>query len=98
MRLVRSANQFTAYASTDGVNWTTIGTDTVPMGSAVYVGLAVTSHDASSKATAAIDQFKLAQPSAPPNQPPVVSVTAPTGGSTVHCAGEHHRDRAGIRP
>ena len=82
VRLVRSANQFTAYASTDGVKWTTIGTDTVPMGSAVYVGLAVTSHDASSRATAAIDQFKLSQPSAPLNQPPVVSVTAPTGGST----------------
>ena len=81
VRLVRSANQFTAYASTDGVKWTTIGTDTVPMGSGVYIGLAVTSHDVSSKATAAIDQFKLSQTSAPPNQPPVVSVTAPTGGS-----------------
>jgi regulation of enolase protein 1 (concanavalin A-like superfamily) len=81
VRLVRSANQFTAYSSIDGVKWTTIGTDTVPMGSAVYVGLAVTSHDVSSKATAAIDQFKLSQTSAPPNQAPVVSVTAPTGGS-----------------
>jgi regulation of enolase protein 1 (concanavalin A-like superfamily) len=81
VRLVRSANQFTSYASTDGVKWTTIGTDTVPMGSAVFVGLAVTSHDALSRATAAIDQFKLSQTSAPPNQPPTVSVTAPTGGS-----------------
>jgi regulation of enolase protein 1 (concanavalin A-like superfamily) len=82
VRLVRSANQFTAYASTDGVKWTTIGTDTIPMGSAVYVGFAVTSHTTSSSATAAIDQFKLSQSSAPPNQPPVVSVTAPSGGST----------------
>jgi len=81
VRLVRSANQFTGYASTDGVNWTTIGTDTIPMGSAVYVGLAVTSHDVSSSATAVINQFKLSQTSAPPNQPPVVSVTAPAGGS-----------------
>jgi regulation of enolase protein 1 (concanavalin A-like superfamily) len=82
VRLVRSTNQFTGYSSTDGVTWTTIATDTVPMGAAVYVGLAVTSHTTSSTATAAIDQFKLSQPSAPPNQPPVVSVTAPTGGST----------------
>ena len=82
VRLVRSANQFTAYASSDGTQWTPIGTDTVPMGSAVYVGLAVTSHDAASSATATIDQFKLTQSSAPPNQPPVVTVTAPAGGST----------------
>jgi hypothetical protein len=82
VRLVRSANQFTAYTSTDGVKWTTIATDTVPMGSAVFVGLAVTSHDASSRATSTIDQFKLTQASAPPNQAPVVSITAPAGGST----------------
>jgi regulation of enolase protein 1 (concanavalin A-like superfamily)/uncharacterized protein (DUF2141 family) len=82
VRLVRAANQFTGYASTDGVTWTTISTDTVPMGSAVYVGLAVTSHDAASKATATIDSFKLTQPSAPPNQPPAVSITSPAAGAS----------------
>jgi regulation of enolase protein 1 (concanavalin A-like superfamily) len=82
VRLVRSANQFTAYSSTDGVTWTTIATATITMGSTVYVGLAVTSHDASSKATATIDSFKSTQPSAPANQPPVVSIAAPAGGAS----------------
>ncbi len=79
---MRSANQIKAYTSTDGVKWTTIGTDTMPMADTVYVGFAVTSHSSSSSATAVIDQFVLSQSSAPPNQPPVVSLTAPAGGAT----------------
>ena len=82
VRLVRSGLQFSAYASADGVSWTTIGSDTVPMADTVYVGLAVTSHYVSATATAAIDHFALTQASAPPNQLPVVSLTAPAGGST----------------
>jgi regulation of enolase protein 1 (concanavalin A-like superfamily) len=82
IRLVRTGNQFTAYTSLDGVKWTAIGTDSVPMVDTVYVGLAVTSHSDSSSAKATIDHFKLAQAAAAPNQPPVVSLTAPAGGST----------------
>lgn len=82
VRLVRSGFQFTAYASADGVNWTTIASDTVPMADTVYVGLAVTSHNVSATTTAVIDRFALTQASAPPNQLPVVSLTAPAGGST----------------
>jgi regulation of enolase protein 1 (concanavalin A-like superfamily) len=82
VRLVRSGFQFTAYASADGVNWTTIGSDTVPMADTVYVGLAVTSHNVSATTTATIDHFALTQASAPPNQLPVVSLTAPAGGAT----------------
>jgi regulation of enolase protein 1 (concanavalin A-like superfamily) len=81
VRLVRTANQFQAFTSTDGVHWTSIGTDTVPMGDTVLVGLAVTSHTSTS-ATATIDHFVLSQSSAPPNQLPVVKLTAPTGGAT----------------
>jgi regulation of enolase protein 1 (concanavalin A-like superfamily) len=81
VRLVRSANQFTGYASSDGVTWTTIATATISMSSTVYVGLAVTSHDPSSKATATVDSFKLTQPSAS-NQPPVVSITSPASGAS----------------
>ena len=82
VRLVRTGFQIKAYTSTDGVKWTTIGTDTVPMADTVYVGFAVTSHSSSSTATAVIDQFVLSQSSAPPNQLPVVSLTAPAGGAT----------------
>jgi regulation of enolase protein 1 (concanavalin A-like superfamily) len=88
VRLVRSGNQFTAYTSTDGVKWTTIGTDTVPMGATVYVGFVVTSHSTSAAATASIDQFKLTQSGALPNQPPIVKLTAPAGGSTFTALGD----------
>ena len=54
------------------------------MGDTVFVGFAVTSHSTSSTATAVIDQFVLTQSSAPPNQLPVVSLTAPAGGSRWH--------------
>ena len=37
---------FTAYHSANGSTWTMQGTENVPMGSNVYIGLAVTSHNA----------------------------------------------------
>ena len=46
VRLVRSGDVFTAYGSTDGVNWVQIGDPvTVAMGDNVFVGLAATAHD-----------------------------------------------------
>lgn len=41
LRLTRSGNTFTAYGSSDGKNWTKIGSKEVPMQSKVYVGLGV---------------------------------------------------------
>jgi hypothetical protein len=40
------AGNFRAYHSANGTTWTTQGTENVPMGSNVYIGLAVTAHDA----------------------------------------------------
>ncbi len=46
VRLSRSANTFTANYSTDGINWTQLGTpQTVLMSTAVLAGLAVTAHN-----------------------------------------------------
>jgi fibronectin type 3 domain-containing protein/regulation of enolase protein 1 (concanavalin A-like superfamily) len=45
VRLVRTGNVLTGYASSSGVTWTQIGADTIPMGATVQVGLALTSHD-----------------------------------------------------
>jgi regulation of enolase protein 1 (concanavalin A-like superfamily) len=42
-RLARSGNTFTASQSPDGVNWFTIGSATIAMGSTYYVGLAASS-------------------------------------------------------
>ncbi|HEX7261849.1 MAG TPA: hypothetical protein VF258_08550 [Luteolibacter sp.] len=41
MKLVRSGNTFTASGSTDGTNWTTIGSTTVTMAAKCYIGLGV---------------------------------------------------------
>ena len=45
VRLVRSGSTFTAYKSSDGANWTLVGSVNIAMNVNVYVGLAVTSHD-----------------------------------------------------
>jgi len=40
------AGNFTASSSTNGTTWTMLGTENIQMGSNVYIGLALTSHDA----------------------------------------------------
>jgi len=40
------AGNFTSYSSANGSTWDLLGTDSITMGSNVYIGLAVTSHDA----------------------------------------------------
>ena len=45
VRVVRTGSTFTGFQSPDGVNWTTVGSATIPMGAQVQVGMAVTAHD-----------------------------------------------------
>ncbi len=58
VKLTRSGNQFTAQRSADGVTWVSITDDPaastveIPMGTNVYVGLAVCSHNANTAASA----------------------------------------------
>jgi hypothetical protein len=59
VKLTRSGNTFTAYESPDGATWTLVGTDTIAMGSTVYVGLAVTSHTTGASATCTFDNVSL---------------------------------------
>jgi len=83
IRLVRSGSQFQAFSSTDGQTWTLIGTDTVPFVlSSVYVGIAVTSSNATATSTAVVDNLTIIQPNQAPNQPPSVTLTAPSNGAT----------------
>ena len=47
VKLERSiSGSFTASHSANGTTWTMQGTESVPMGSNIYIGLAVTAHDA----------------------------------------------------
>jgi regulation of enolase protein 1 (concanavalin A-like superfamily) len=55
VRLVRSGSSFSAYVSTNGTTWTLVGTDTIGMGSTIYVGVAVGSHTNATLCTATFD-------------------------------------------
>jgi phosphatidylserine/phosphatidylglycerophosphate/cardiolipin synthase-like enzyme/regulation of enolase protein 1 (concanavalin A-like superfamily) len=70
VRLVRTGNRIDAFRSSNGSSWTLVGTETISMSSTVLVGLALTSHDTSSLATAGFDNVLIASGSAPPPPPP----------------------------
>ncbi len=76
LRLVRAGNTFTGYASFDSVNWTQIGSTTIPMAQSVYVGLATSGFG--SLATANFDCVSINSTSAPA---PVITGTSATTGS-----------------
>jgi hypothetical protein len=63
LRLVRSANTFTAYSSPDGTTWTQINSPfSINMANSVYAGLAVTSHDVTKINTAVFDNVTITHP------------------------------------
>lgn len=55
VRLVRAGQVITASVSPDGTSWTDVGQDTIAISGAVWIGLAVTSHDNTQLATATFD-------------------------------------------
>ena len=96
VRLVRKGDLFSAYYSTNGVNWQLVGSDTIPMADTVYVGLPMTSHSKTVAATGTLDSVKVT--AASPAEPA-------TGGLgygadcqfAVHRAGFGRRQRHGHR-
>jgi hypothetical protein len=56
VKIVRTGDTITGYQSPNGSSWTRIGSASIPMGSTVYIGLAVSSHDNTRICTAAFDQ------------------------------------------
>jgi regulation of enolase protein 1 (concanavalin A-like superfamily) len=92
VRLQRNGSTITGSYSWDGVNWATAGSDTITMGSTVYVGFALTSHSSASS-TAHFTNASISGSggsggssggSTPPpgNQAPQVSLTSPASGAT----------------
>jgi hypothetical protein len=55
VKVARAGSVVTAYTSADGATWTKVGQDTLAISGAVWVGLAVTSHDATTRATVTFD-------------------------------------------
>ena len=95
-KLVRSGNTFSAYQSSDGVNWIQIGSNvTVTMAQSVFVGLAVTSGSASTLTTATFDNVSINSTASP--APVITNVSATTGsvGSQVAILGSGFGDSQG---
>jgi PA14 domain len=59
LKLARDGSTFSAFSSSDGVNWEWFGTETLNIGTEVYFGLAVCSHDNSRLGTATFDQVTI---------------------------------------
>ena len=57
VKLTRAGQLVTAFTSTDGVAWTQVDRDTIAISGTVWIGLAVTSHDASGRAAATFDHL-----------------------------------------
>lgn len=55
VKVVRSGNVFLSYRSANGTSWTLVGSQTITMGTSVYIGLAVTSHNDGILCTATFD-------------------------------------------
>ena len=63
VKLVRSGNTFSSYASSDGSHWTQIGSSqTLAMTATVYIGLAANSGSNSTLATATFDNVTITTP------------------------------------
>jgi len=78
VRLERHGTVVTGSSSPDGATWTVVSTSTMAAPT-MYLGLIVTSHDATQLATGVFDSVSI---NAPTNQPPTVSLTAPANGAT----------------
>ena len=85
VRLARSGNVFAAYYSTDGVNWTAIGTpQTVSLSASALAGLAVCSHNSGTLATAVFDNLSIAIGAAPTVATPAAASATVVTGKTVN--------------
>ncbi|MGB2717932.1 MAG: Ig-like domain-containing protein [Vicinamibacterales bacterium] len=87
VRLVRQGDLFTAYESTNGTNWVIVGTETIPMASSVYVGLAVTSHNTGMTSTATFTNVAIKRSTSSTNASPSVTLLAPANGTTYSAPG-----------
>ncbi len=95
VRIKRTGNLFTAYKSSDGRTWTVIASDSISMADAIYVGIALTSHNSAATAKATVDNFSVTAGQS--NQPPAVSLTAPGERRNLHRSSQHLADGIGQR-
>jgi hypothetical protein len=79
VKLTRTGSIFSAFASSDGVNWYQIGSsETITMATNVFIGLAVTGATNSGPVTATFDNVSISTTS---NPAPVITALSSTTGS-----------------
>jgi chitinase len=83
VKLVRTGVLFEAFQSVDGSTWLPMGSDAIPMGNTVYVGMATTSRDATARTEAVLENFSVVPRNTTTNQPPTVAITSPANASTL---------------
>lgn len=82
VRLLRRGDTVRAYTSPDGATWSLEFSETIALGTTVYVGLAVTSHNSDAVTTASFTNVSVAVPSSGGNQAPSVSFASPSNGAS----------------
>jgi len=78
VKVVRNGSTFSGYGSSDGSTWSLVGSSTISMGTSVFVGLALTSHNNSILCTAALSNVSVtagggATPTRTPTRTPTPS-------------------------
>jgi endonuclease/exonuclease/phosphatase family metal-dependent hydrolase len=103
VKLVRSGNTFDAYRSSDGSSWSHVGSEWIAMGSTIYVGVAVTSHNDGAVATGTFSNVSIAEGTteAAPAPAPVAPAPAPAPSSgselrVLHWNTQHLRGADGV--
>ena len=96
VRLMRTGTKVTAFSSSDGATWSTIGSATIALGSDAYIGLAVTSHNLAAATTAAISQVAVVSSSLPAGQKAVDIGSPAIAGSVTYRQGVYTQHAAGV--
>ncbi len=71
LKLERLGTNFNGYGSSDGTDWTLLGSVAIPMATNIYAGLAVTSHDTAQLSTATFVNVQVSHPA-----PPIIAAPA----------------------
>lgn len=82
LRISRVENIFTAFVSTDKLNWTEVGRKEIKMNRLVYVGLAVSSNDINVTCTTVFNKSKISQG----NMRPFLKLFSPKTGVVQYVA------------
>ena len=89
VRLLRAGTRVTAFSSSDGASWKTIGSATIALGTTAYVGLAVTSHDPTAPTIAVVSHTTVTPLSLPSPQKDADIGPPPVAGSAKFSSGTY---------